>query len=34
MKKASYDLFPEVAKLREVCKAREVREFGSLEIMW
>ena len=33
MEKA-HDLCPEVAKLRQVCKAREVREFESLEIMW
>lgn len=30
----AHDLCPEAAKLREVRNAREVREFGSLEIMW
>ena len=33
MEKA-HDLCPEVAKLRAVCKASEVREFVSLDIMW
>ena len=30
----AHDLCPEVAKFIEVCRASEVRQFGSLEITW
>ena len=32
--KKAHDLCPEIARLKEGCKANEVKELGSLWVLW